>query len=247
MSTLGDFSHQASAYGPSRPGYPAEFIALLAEKAGISAGDAIVDLGAGTGISTRQLVDAGFEVTAVEPNSAMRELASVPGATWVDGTFKATGLAAESQSWAVSAQAFHWAHPPAALPEIRRILRPQGMFTVLWNNRIAATGTTVGWTEQAIRRHVPDFNEAYRNRDWDQLLASTGDFRFVGRFEKRHAVLMSPDRYLQLWHSHNRLANSAGPERLAAFLAELKDYLQQEEIPQVEVAYQCEAWMAQRI
>ncbi|MCC9605865.1 class I SAM-dependent methyltransferase [Blastopirellula sp. JC732] len=247
MSSLGDFSHQASAYGPSRPGYPAEFISLLAENAGVDAGDPVVDLGAGTGISTRLLVEAGFRVTAVEPNEAMREHADVPGAVWVDGSFEATGLPDQSQAWAFAAQAFHWAYPPKALPEIRRILRPQGKFTVLWNNRVAASGTTVGWTEQAIRRHVPDFNEAYRNRDWDQLLESTGDFRFVARNETKHAVLMSPDRYLQLWRSHNRLANVAGPERLEAFLTDLSDYLQREEIPQIEVVYKCEAWTAERV
>lgn len=247
MSSLGDFSHQAAAYGTARPGYPAEFISLLAEQAGVVAGDPVADLGAGTGISTRLLADLGFRVTAVEPNQAMREQARLPGVTWVDGRFDATGLADQSQAWAVSAQAFHWAQSQTALPEIRRILRPQGMFTVLWNNRIVASDTVVGWTEQAIRRFVPDFNEAYRNRNWDQLLESSGDFQFIGRNETRHAVLMSPERYLQLWRSHNRLAHIAGPDRLEAFLAELSDYLKREEIPQVEVAYKCEAWTAQRI
>ncbi|PQO36459.1 class I SAM-dependent methyltransferase [Blastopirellula marina] len=247
MSSFGDFSLQAAAYGVSRPGYPTEFISLLAEKAGVVAGDPVVDLGAGTGISSRLLADLGLRVTAVEPNQAMREQADLPGVTWVDGRFDATGLPAQSQAWAVSAQAFHWAQSHTALPEIQRILRPAAMFTVLWNNRVVASDTVVGWTEQAIRRFVPDFNEAYRNRNWDQLLESSGDFRFVSRDETRHAVLMSPERYLQLWRSHNRLANIAGPDRMEEFLAELKDYLQREEIPQIEVVYKCEAWTAQRI
>jgi hypothetical protein len=37
----------------------------------------------------------------------------------------------------------------------------------------------VRWTEDAIRRHVPEFDEAYRNRPWKQILESTGDFTFV--------------------------------------------------------------------
>lgn len=231
----------------SRPSYPAEFISLLAERAGVTAGDPVVDLGAGTGISARSLVNAGFRVTAVEPNEAMRQQANIPGVTWVDGTFAATGLADQSQAWAVAAQAFHWAQPQTALPEIRRILQPQQKFTILWNNRVAATGTTVGWTEHAIRRHVPEFSEAYRNRGWDQTLESTGDFRLVGRDEAKHTVLMSPERYLQLWRSHNRLAHIAGPDRLTLFLAELSDYLKREEVQQIEVVYKCEAWTAQRV
>ncbi len=41
----------------------------------------------------------------------------------------------DPQQWAVAAQAFHWADPPRALPEIRRILQPNRYVTVLWNNR----------------------------------------------------------------------------------------------------------------
>ncbi|EAQ81814.1 class I SAM-dependent methyltransferase [Blastopirellula marina] len=247
MSSLGDFSHQAAAYGTSRPSYPAEFISLLAENAGVAAGDPVVDLGAGTGISSHILANAGFRVTAVEPNEAMRSQANVAGVTWVDGTFDATGLPDQSQRWAIAAQAFHWAQPQSALPEIRRILQPQRKLTLLWNNRVAATGTTVGWTEHAIRRHVPEFSEAYRNRDWDQTLESTGDFQFVGRSETKHAVLMSPQRYLQLWRSHNRLSHIAGPERLETLLTELAEYLKREEVPQIEVVYKCEAWTAERV
>jgi len=120
----GDFTHQAEAYARARPEYPPQLIRDLVALVGASAGDVVADIGAGTGISSRQLADAGLCVVALEPNAAMRAEAVVDTrVTWQDGTFEATGLAAGSVPWIVAAQAFHWADPPRALPELHRVLR----------------------------------------------------------------------------------------------------------------------------
>ena len=83
---LGDFSAQAESYRTARPTYPALLIDLLVADAGISPGDAVADLGAGTGILTRMLVERAFVVTAIEPNEQMRKQADVPEARWINGT-----------------------------------------------------------------------------------------------------------------------------------------------------------------
>src|SRR4051812_30946132 len=82
---VGDFSNQAAVYGQARPSYPAELIDLLVQDARVKPGDSVVDLGAGTGIFTRDLVERGFAVNAVEPNENMRSSANLPSAAWFDG------------------------------------------------------------------------------------------------------------------------------------------------------------------
>lgn len=243
--TLGDFSEQAEAYARARPSYPAELLDALAARAGVKRADAVADLGAGTGLLTELLAARGFQVGAVEPNEPMRRQAKpLPGVRWIDGTFEATGLPAASQRWAVAAQAFHWADPPRALPEMRRILQPGGYFTVLWNNREYHRDPALAWTREAIQRNRPGFDDNYRSQDWGKMLTSTGDFADIAYDEFRHAVFMSAARYLDLWRSHNRLRTLSTPEQFAAFMRELTEYLAARGDKPIEVSYLCRAWTA---
>ncbi len=55
-----------------RPSYPPEVFELLRSE-GVTTDHLVADIGAGTGIFTRMLVDQGFRVVAVEPNDEMRK------------------------------------------------------------------------------------------------------------------------------------------------------------------------------
>ena len=244
--TRGDFTAQASAYGRARPGYPAAIVDGLVAVAGVSAGDAVADIGAGTGLFTALLVERGMRVTAVEPNVAMRTQApSIAGVEWIDGSFEATGLAAASQRWAVAAQAFHWADPPRALPEMHRVIAPGGSFSVLWNDRDVGRSELLARTREIIETVVPGFDEGYRSRDWSAVLVEGGWFERPERFEVRHEVPMSRERFLDLWRSHNVLASSAGPEGVAHVLREVAPLLP--ESGEVPIPYVCRAWTARRL
>jgi SAM-dependent methyltransferase len=245
MSALGDFGPHADAYR-ARPTYPAELVDGLCSDAGARAGDAVADVGAGTGIFTALLVERGFSVTAVEPNPAMRARAPEMNVRWLAGSFDATGLEDGSQRWVTAAQAFHWARPATALPELRRVLGPGGALTVLWNDRESDRDPLVAWTAALIKTLVPDFDEAYRNKPWAEILATGGSFGDVVAREHRHTVTMSRARYVDLWRSHNRLAVEAGPKRLARFFAALDDHLDRESVAEVHVPYMSRAWTARR-
>jgi len=64
------FSDRASYYAKFRPTYPEELLAYLRGFFPLPA--VVADIGSGTGILTRQLLDHGYIVYAVEPNEPMR-------------------------------------------------------------------------------------------------------------------------------------------------------------------------------
>jgi ubiquinone/menaquinone biosynthesis C-methylase UbiE len=235
----GDFTQQAEAYARARPSYPSEVVDRLIATAGVSADDPVADVGAGTGIFTRLLAARRLRVTAVEPTAAMRAAAqTIPGVSWLDGTFESTGLDSGSQRWVVAAQAFHWADPPRALPEMHRIVVPGGPFTVLWNDRDVAASPILQRTWALIQEMVPGLDEGYRSRDWATVLVQGGWFGELEAFEHSHVLEFTRERFLDLWRSHHVLAESAGPEGVARLLSALAA-----ELPETfPVPYRCRAW-----
>ncbi len=126
--TARGFELAAEVYERARPDYPDNALDFIVESLGLSSGDRVVDLGAGTGKFARQLVAHGLRVTAVEPVREMRAIleAVVPQATAVEGTAEAIPLEDETADGVTAAQAFHWFERRRALPEIYRVLRRGG-------------------------------------------------------------------------------------------------------------------------
>jgi SAM-dependent methyltransferase len=131
------FATSAEAYERGRPDYPGAAVDWIFEQAGLGPGAVVVDLAAGTGKLTRELVARGAHVLAVEPVAEMRMQlrAALPGVEAVDGTADDTGLPGDWADCVTVAQAFHWFATDPALAEIARVLRPQGFLSLIWNRR----------------------------------------------------------------------------------------------------------------
>ena len=128
-----------------RPDYPPALLEWLQCEQGVDMDWQVADVGAGTGISSKMFLDAGYRVTAVEPNAPMRAAAkrwlqAYENFDAVDGNADASGLPAASVDLVIVAQAFHWFDEETTRREFARILRPHGLVAIWWNSR-RLTGT----------------------------------------------------------------------------------------------------------
>ncbi len=163
MNPTERFTGRANDYALGRPSYPPESIDALFEGLGDPATLTVVDLGAGTGISSRLLAARGSNVIAIEPNATMIERAE-RGAnhTWQQSTAEATGLASASTDLVTAFQAFHWFDPRAAVREIVRILRPGARAALVYNERDERDAFTAAYG-RIVRKHATDETERRRS------------------------------------------------------------------------------------
>jgi ubiquinone/menaquinone biosynthesis C-methylase UbiE len=126
------FEAVADVYERTRPTYAPDALAFIAERLSL---ERVLDLGAGTGKLTRQLVALGADVVAVEPGDAMRAVLErvVPEATTLAGSAERIPLPDGSVDAVTVGQAFHWFKTDEAIAEMHRVLRPGGGFALLWN------------------------------------------------------------------------------------------------------------------
>jgi SAM-dependent methyltransferase len=126
------FDAVADVYERTRPTYAPDALAFIAERLPL---ERVLDLGAGTGKLTRQLVALGADVVAVEPGDAMRAVLErvVPEATPLAGSAERIPLPDGSVDAVAVGQAFHWFETDEAIAEMHRVLRPGGGFALLWN------------------------------------------------------------------------------------------------------------------
>lgn len=137
----GKFTGKAEVYSKYRPDYAEEFIDYLIEYNSLKDKSIIADIGSGTGIFSRQLLEKGLKVKAVEPNSDMRKeaeesLGTFPGFTSVNGSAEYTVLEEKSIDLVTAAQAFHWFDKEKFKAECRRILKPGSKVALVWNSRV---------------------------------------------------------------------------------------------------------------
>jgi ubiquinone/menaquinone biosynthesis C-methylase UbiE len=122
----------AAAYDRYRPRPPAAVLDVLTRCAGGGRPGLVVDLGCGTGLSTRAWAGRALGVVGVEANPAMAEQARAATAAaeveYVVGYAHDTGLDDGVADIVTCAQSFHWMDPAVVLPEAARILRPGGVF-----------------------------------------------------------------------------------------------------------------------
>lgn len=225
------FSDRVDDYVRYRPDYPIALLQWLQQEQGIDSGWQVADVGAGTGISAKLFLDAGYRVTAVEPNAPMREAATrwlgdYPGFVAVDGQADATGLADGAVDLVIVAQAFHWFDEAAARREFVRVLSPRGLVAIWWNSRRLTGAPFLEGYEALLLAYGTDYTSvAERYADDAQMRAWFGSgFRGGASFE--HAQWLDYDALRGRLMSSSYAPKEGHPNH-APMLAALRDLFDQ--------------------
>lgn len=196
------FGAAARQYERGRPPYPdAALDWLLPDGA-----RKVLDLGAGTGQLSRQLVRRGLEVVSVEPSTGMRnELARVlPDMRVLAGRAEDIPVADGVVDAVLVAQAWHWVDVARAVPEVARVLAPPGgRLGLLWNIRderedwVASLGRLMHrGIEQPMNSSSPRVGEPFGRLErldvsWTHRLSRTALMDLVA--SRSYVITLAPE------------------------------------------------------
>lgn len=250
----GDFTGLADAYSRYRPGYSDLVVSALIGSLGAPFSKArVADVGAGTGIFTRQLLDKNpASIVAVEPNQDMFEVGS-GGAhanmRWLLGSAESTGLADSSIDLLTMASSFHWPNTQQALREFDRVLGPEGVFAALWNPRITERSQVEARidrlleSEYGVSTRVSSGRSVFAN-ELEETLRDSGLFVEVSYMHSLEVKTVRSGDYIGAWTSVNDIQSQLGVERFRDFILQITEML--DKVEHVDVHYLTRCWVARK-
>lgn len=198
------FGDLADNYAAARPQYPDALFETIAARSSFPLDSAVaLDVAAGTGAATRQLVARCKRVVAIEPSRPMLEQATRRAAgspAWVGGV-QAFGEALPIRGDVVDlltvAQAFHWLEHGPALDEFARVLRSQGQLALLFHIETMTDFDRDVWEliEAVNPGHKRPVTMAMR--DVPQALLDHSDFSYGDSVEFLWSRDLPSDRYVR--------------------------------------------------
>jgi len=139
------YNRAADAYRAVRPAYPTAVYDRIASYGSfLSADPRVLEIGAGSGQATRQMLRRGWRVVALEPGddlayAARADLGEFEHVEVRTSRFEDADLVDAGFDLVTAATAWHWVDPSVGLPKAARALRAAGTLAVWWNAHVPDT------------------------------------------------------------------------------------------------------------
>jgi SAM-dependent methyltransferase len=241
------FGSVATDYDRYRPSPPPQALDWLIPPGA----QAVLDLAAGTGAVTRELIGRAPRVIAVEPDERMRAVltARCPEAEVLAGRGEDIPLPDASVDAVVISAAWHWLNPDQAVPEITRVLRVGGVLGVMWISR----NTRVPWVE-GFNRLARLAREADRRPDYagpghryrEVTFPAGSPLSPVEEHTVEFSVPMTKDELFGLLGTYSGVI-TLDPERRAGFSERVRAFLDAQPWDQVDLPLICRCLRSRRL
>ena len=238
------FEAVASEYDEGRPAYPAGVYNALGHLDGLT----ILDVGSGTGIAARQLLERQATVIAIDPGTSVLEKAvartpSLP-ALVADGVY--LPVRDRTADLVCFAQAWHWLDPASRVGEAHRVLRPGGRWAGWWSHARADSEAWFDSYWSAIEASCSGTHRDQRDTDWGATIDGSGMFDVAPRVVVPWTRSLSTDEWLLDLASHSYVA-ALGIDAREALLLELRRIIEAEfTTGTMTVPYETWLWTATR-
>lgn len=235
VTSQSSFNANHSLYDRVRPEFDKAFVSKFIDSVGISKESKVLELAAGTGKFTKQLLSNGVsrdQLIIVEPSEGMLQSfeSNIPGLETHLGSSYEIPLKDSSVDCVIVAQGFHWFSDSQSLEEISRVLKPNGKLGLIWNFdtiknnknnpqldiKDADLQDMTTWQTIAFEAYKYDSNvPQYRHGNWSKVFESTDLFdktKIDSQF--RYSIYPFPkDQVYNYWLSRSYITSLPNDEK----------------------------------
>ncbi len=165
------FDNKAALYAANRPGYSTHVLKYLKEDLGFAPNALGADVGCGTGQLTKILAKYFNLLYAVEPNASMirecqKQLCDCKNIHYVYRRAENTGIDDNMLDYITVAQAFHLFYNVETLRELKRILKPDGCFIIIYNMKNHLSKLFLK-NEEVISKYCPLYRRDFHAMEFE--------------------------------------------------------------------------------
>lgn len=220
FDTVADLYHQV------RPRYPDVIWDRLFEVTGLRSGGRALEIGAGTGIATSELVRRGLHVTAIEPGTTMaaiidRDLSSSGQVEVRVGALDDYERDGEPFDLVIGATSLHWIDRAVLHERLKDLVRPGGFAAMLYYQHVAGGDMEFfDAAQNCYSQHAPSI-PAHRLREPNDAIQAAMVLDELDGFSERHRerwlyeIASDRDHYQSLISTYSNHLSLPDHERTA--------------------------------
>ena len=229
------FGKVSETYDEVRPDYPEELVNDVIEISSVPSGGKILEIGTGTGKTTRTFAERGYEITALDISEeqmviARKNLSQFSNIKYIVSAFEQADLPANSFDLIFAAQTVHWIDPEIVYKKVSELLNDSGYFA-FFSNFQARNAEREQQVRKLYTKHCPKYpgDEYGTLRRLQENFEESGLFWNVERRIYMRDIEYTREKYLGLVNSFSWVSTLSRDKKVQ-FFKELDEILGEQKI-----------------